>query len=107
MVHARVLEAYIQFPLMYMEDHIFPVLLIKDLINNDCELTTPFKLETGTKPSVSHLSVLFFMCCMKIYCICWGKGVKYAPLSAKGVFQYLRWNSTASKRVSCVRIHHK
>ena len=32
MLHTRVLEAYINFALIYMEDHIFPVLLNKDLI---------------------------------------------------------------------------
>ena len=33
MVHARVLEVYVNFALMYTTDHIFPVLPIKDLIN--------------------------------------------------------------------------
>ena len=61
MVHARVLEAYIHFTLMYTKNHIFPVLLIKDLINEDGDPTTPFKISTGTKPSVSHLRVLFFL----------------------------------------------
>ena len=60
MVHARVLEAYIHFILMYMTDHIFLVVPIKYLINKDVEPTTLFKLETGTKPSVSNLCVLFF-----------------------------------------------
>ena len=60
MVHARVPENYIYFALMYTTDHIFPVLSIKGLINEDGYPTTPFKLETGTKPSVSHLHVLFF-----------------------------------------------
>ena len=40
MVHARVLEAYIHFALMYATDHIFPVLPIKDLINKDGDPTT-------------------------------------------------------------------
>ena len=62
MVHARVLEAYIQFALMYTTDHIFPVLPIKYLINGDRDPTTPYKLSTGTKSSVSHLCVLFFPC---------------------------------------------
>ena len=53
MVHARVLESYIHFELMYTEDHIFQVLPIKDMINEDGNMTTPFKLATGTKPSVS------------------------------------------------------
>ena len=59
MVHARVSEAYIHFALMYTTDHIFPVIPIKDMINEDGDPTTPYKLATGTKPSVSHLRVLF------------------------------------------------
>ena len=59
MVHARALEIYVHFTLMYTRDHIFPVLPIKDLINEDGDPTTPYKLATGTKPSVSHLCVLF------------------------------------------------
>ena len=47
---------------MYATDHIFPVLSIKYLINEDGEPTIPFKLETVTKPSVSHLCVLLFPC---------------------------------------------
>ena len=55
-------EAYIHFALMYMTDHIFLVLRIKDLINEDGDPTTPQKLATATKPSVSHLRVLFCPC---------------------------------------------
>ena len=62
MVHARVLEIYIHFAVMHTTDHIFPVLPIKDLINADGDPTTPYKLATGTKPSVSHLHVLFCPC---------------------------------------------
>ena len=62
MVHARVLEAYIHFACMYTTDHIFPVLPIKDLINEDGDPKTPHKLATGTKTSVSHLCVLFCPC---------------------------------------------
>ena len=58
MVHERVLEAYIHFALMYTEDHIFLVLSIKDLIKKDDEPTTPYKLGTGMKPTISHLRVL-------------------------------------------------
>ena len=47
---------------MYTTDKIFPVLPIKDMINEDSDPTTPFKLATGTKPSVSHLCVLFCTC---------------------------------------------
>ena len=60
MVHARVSEAYIHFVLMYTKDHIFPVPPIKDLINEDGNPTTHFKLATCMKPPVSHLCVLFF-----------------------------------------------
>ena len=62
MVHARVPEVYVHFALMYTADHIFPVLPIKYLINEDGNATTPNKLATGKKPSVSHLRVLFCPC---------------------------------------------
>ena len=65
MVHARVPDVYIHFSLMYMTDHIFPVLPIKDLINEDGDPTTPHKLATGKKPSVSHLGVLFCPCVVR------------------------------------------
>ena len=54
MVHAIVSEAYIHVTLMYTTDHIFLVLPIKNLMNEDDKATTIFKLGTGTKPSVSH-----------------------------------------------------
>ena len=60
MVHAIFLEAYIHFALMYTTDNIFPVLIIKDLVNEDGEPTTPFKFATGKKPSVSYVRMLFF-----------------------------------------------
>ena len=60
MVHARVPEEYVHFALTYTTDHIFTVLPIKDLTNEDDNPTTPHKLATGTKPSVSNLRVLFF-----------------------------------------------
>ena len=50
---------------MYTTDHIFPVLQIKDLINEDGDPKTPHKLATGTKPSVSHLRVLFCPCVVR------------------------------------------
>ena len=65
MVHARVSEIYVHFALMYTTDHIFPVLLIKDLINEDGDPTTPYKLATGMKPSVSHLLVLLCLCVVR------------------------------------------
>ena len=65
MVHARVPEVYIHFALMNTTDYIFPVLPIKDLIKKDGDPTTPHKLATGTKPSVSHLRVLFCPCVVR------------------------------------------
>ena len=65
MVRARVPEVYVHFALMYTTDHIFSVLPIKHLINKDGDPTTPHKLATGTKPSVSHLRVLFCPCVVR------------------------------------------
>ena len=65
MVYARVLEVYVHFALIYRTDHIFTVLPIKDLINEDGDSKTPNKLATGTKPSVSNLRVLFFPCVIR------------------------------------------
>ena len=48
--------------LMYTADHIFLVLPIEDLINKDVDPKTLFKLETGTKPQLLHLRVLFSLC---------------------------------------------
>ena len=50
---------------MYTIDHIFPVLPIKYLINEDGDPTMPFKLETDTEPSVSHLRMLFCPCVVR------------------------------------------
>ena len=65
MGHARVPEVSVHFVLTYATDHIFPVLPIKDLINEDGNPTMTHKLATGTKPSVSHLHVLFFPCVVR------------------------------------------
>ena len=65
MVHSRFSEAYVHFAFMYTTDGIFPVPPIKDIINEDGNPSTPHKLETGTKPSVSHLSVLFCPCVVR------------------------------------------
>ena len=54
MVHARVLEAYIHFSLMYTEYHTFPALHTKDLINGDGDPNTPFKLVTSMKSAISY-----------------------------------------------------
>ena len=65
MVHVRVSDEYIHFELMYTTDHLFPVLPIKHLENQDGEPTTPHKLETGKKPSVTNLRILFFPCAVR------------------------------------------
>ena len=65
MVHARVPEVYVHFALMYTTDHIFTVLPTKYFISEDGDRTTPHKLATGTKPSVSHLRVLFCPCVVR------------------------------------------
>ena len=62
MIHAIFLEAYIHFAFMDTIYHIFPVIPIKDMINEDSDPTKPLKPVTGTKPSVSHLRVLFCSC---------------------------------------------
>ena len=65
MVHARVPEVYVHFALMYTTDHIFQFLPIKYLINEDGDPSMPHNLETGTKPSVSHLRVLCCPCVVR------------------------------------------
>ena len=62
MMHKRVSDDYIHFSLMYTTHHIFTVLPIKHLINQDGEPTTPQKLANGAKHSVSNIRVLFFPC---------------------------------------------
>ena len=65
MVHEGVWESYIHFSFMYTTYHIFLVLPIKYLIKEYGKPTAPFKLYTGTKPSVSHLRVLFCPCVVR------------------------------------------
>ena len=85
MVHARVSEAYIHFSLMYTTDHIFLVLPIKYMLNKDGDLTTPYKLATGKKPSVSHLHVLFFSCVVwKATAHVWTKALNICHHAQKG-----------------------
>ena len=62
MLHALVPEVCVHFALMYTTDHIFLVIPIKDLINEDGDPTTQNTLATGTKCSVSNLRVLFCPC---------------------------------------------
>ena len=58
-------DKYIHFSLIYMIDHIFPVLPIKISVNQDGESTMPQKLTTGMKISVSKRIVLFFPCVVR------------------------------------------
>ena len=67
MLHAGVLGAYIHFTSMYTAYYIFPILPIRELINEDDKPTTPFKLATGMKPSGSHLSILCCPCVVRKY----------------------------------------
>ena len=53
------MHACIHCELIYTTDHIFPVLPIKHLENQDGKPTTTHKLATSIKPSVSNLRVLF------------------------------------------------
>ena len=52
----------IHFSLTYTTYHIFHVLPIKHLVNQDSEPTMPQKLATGKKRSVSNQHVLFCPC---------------------------------------------
>ena len=60
MVHSHVFDKYIHCAIIYKTDHIFPVLPIKHLANQDGEPTTPQKLATGKKYSTSNLRVLLY-----------------------------------------------
>ena len=57
-----------------------------------------FKLATGTKPSVSHLCVLYSLCVER---------KATAHIDKKGFSRYLCCNCTASKIVYCVRTKYK
>ena len=59
MVHARVAEEYSHHALMYAAHHVFPVLPIKDLVNEQGEPCTPFELMHGENPPVRQLRTLF------------------------------------------------
>ena len=55
-------DEYIHFSFMQTTDQIFPVLPIKHLVNQDDEPTMQQKMVSGTRPSVSNLSVLLCPC---------------------------------------------
>ena len=61
MVHARVSEEYIYILLMYTTDHVFSVLPIKRLLNQESEPTTPHKLATGSKTPITNLRALLYL----------------------------------------------
>ena len=108
MVHARFPEVYVHFALMYTTDHIFLVLPIKDIINKDGDPTTPHKLATGMKPSVSHLYVLFCPCVVrKATAHVETKTLNMHHQAQKRVSRYLLWYYRASKIISCVRTQYK
>ena len=107
MVHAIVPEINIHFSLMYTTDHILPVLPIKDLINEDVDPTTPYKLATCTKPLVSYLRVLFCSCVVrKTTAHVETKTVKHASPSTKRVSRNLRGNTTAPKIIPGLRTQY-
>ena len=58
----RFLYKYAYSELIYTTHHIFPVITIIYLVNQDGELNTPHKMTTGTEPSVSNIRVLFCAC---------------------------------------------
>ena len=60
MVHEQFLDEYICFALMYMTYHIFLVLPIKHLINQDGKPTMPHKMANGNKYQVSNIRVIYF-----------------------------------------------
>ena len=69
---------------MYTTDHIFPVLPIKHLVNHDSEPTTPHKLATSKKTSVSNPCVLFCLClALKVTAHIDTKSFKMCHLSQK------------------------
>ena len=108
LVHVRVLEAYIHCALIYTKDRIFPVLPIKYLINEDDKPTTPFKLAAGTKPSVSHLRVLFFPCVVqKATARVGAKVLNMCHQMQKGFSGIFVIIPQHKKRVSCVCIRYK
>ena len=107
MVHARVPEIYVHFSLIYTTDHIFPVLPIKDIIDEDGDPTTSHKLATGMKPLVSYLHVLFCPCVVrKATSHVETKTLNMRHQAQKSVSRNLRGYTTASRSISCVRNHY-
>ena len=75
---------------MYTAYHILPVPTIRDMINEDDENTTPYKLGTGMKHSISHLRVLLFTCVVLKYTAHVGKkALNMRHQGQKGFAAYL------------------
>ena len=88
---------------MYMAYHIFLVLPIKDLINKDRNMTTPYKLAMGMKPSIPNLCVLFCPFVVpKATAYVGTKTLNMHLPRAKGFLQYVCWNSRELNRVPCL-----
>ena len=98
MVNAIVLKAYIHFALIYTTEYIFPVLPIKYLINKYGDPTMSFKLATGTKPSVSHLRVLFFPCVLRKAIAHFGTKALNMRHQAQKVFRGIFFGITKHKK---------
>ena len=78
------------------------------MLNEDGKMTTPFKLEICTKPSASHLRVLFCSCVVhKATAHVEAKTLNMRHQAQKGFCGIYFWNSIVSKRVSCVRTKYK
>ena len=89
MVHARILEEYIHYALMYTTDHNFPVLPTKDLIKKYSKPTTPFKLTIGKNLQYRIYACYFFCELYRKLMHTLTKGVTYVSPSAKvfrGIF---------------------
>ena len=74
---------------MYMTDHIFTILPIKNLVHNDGGPTTPQNMATDTKTSVSKNT-----CSILSMCFNFNKINKHGSSFTKGFSWHLLWNPT-------------
>ena len=91
---------------MYTADNILPILPIKDLINEDGDTTTPFKLATGTKNSVSHLRILFCPCVVQKTTAHVGKKALNMRHQAQKDFHNILVGITQHQKVYLVYVTH-
>ena len=103
LVHGRVYDNLFIHLLMYMTDHISPVLPIKNLVNQDSKPTTPHKLATITKTSVSNLQILFCPYVVQKAAVNVDTKTLNMHHQSQFVLWYLCWNSTTPKRVPHLR----